>query len=540
MTSPSARPLALSGVRRLLNPSIVFFLGLFLLYTAVSQEGRAGYEFENYMTAESIVERGSIQFIWSTAAVPKLIYPRHGVLQPLLEAPLYWAAREIGFVRSSLLDTRTRLRSRGFAVSLFLPLIAALTALLILDLARRLFAPRTAWLIALLAATATMLFPYAALGMELFLTATLTASVYFLYRLKESGRFVFAMLAGMAMGALLNSKTYASAFLVVLGVYALYVVALQRQRTARQKFGLLATIALAFLPFFALYAWFGIERSGNWLSLPSAAVFLNMATPLQDWHGYLFAPGKSIFLYNPPLLLLPIALAPMFRRHKAETLLIMGLVATLLFLFAGTWAAFPDEVWGPRFWTPLAPLLTLCCGAAIDRLLTSRRGKALLFAIFAAGLYVQILGVTFQYAIPINIAQAGGAATTPEMYFVPQYSSLYINSLNLVSGLRRTFGLSSLTYRTTLLRAVPGTGDTPVHGPEVKLGGGYDRLDLILFHWPGRLQRWPLSSDRFLALLYGLLFCAPLAAFLAVLRQRDQANAAGPAGNPAFSTGADR
>ena len=499
----------LVGARRLLRPSVLFFLGLFLLYAAVSQEGRAGYEFENYMTAESIVERGSMQFVWPADAAPKLIYPRHGILQPLLEAPLYWAAREIGFAPSSLLDTQTSLRSRGFAVSLFLPIMGALTGLLLLDLGKRLFAPRTAWLIALLAATATMLFPYAALGMELFLTATMTASVYFLFRLKESGRLLFAALAGMAMGALLNSKGYAGAFLVVLGAYALYVVWLQRQRTPQQKIALLATMALAFLPFFALYAWFGVVRDGNWLHLPSATIYMRMATTVQDWYGYLFAPGKSIFLYNPPLLLLPFALAPMYRRFRAETMLLAGLVATLMLLFAGTWAAFPDEVWGPRYWTPLVQLLMLCCGPAVDRLLTSHRGKTLLLAIFASGLYVQILGVTFQYAIPIRIAQTGGAANTPEMYFVPQYSSLYINSLNLVSGLRRTFGLPSLTYRTTLLRSIPGTGDTPVHGPEVKLGDGYDRLDLLLFHWPGRLRLWPLSSDRFLVFLYALLFCAP-------------------------------
>jgi hypothetical protein len=65
----------------------------------------------------------------------------------------------------------------------------------------------------------------------------------------------------------------------------------------------------------------------------------------------------------------------------------------------------------------------------------------------------------------------------------------------------------------------------------VKLGSGHDRIGLLLFHWPGRLGRWPLSSDRFLVLLYGLLFCAPLAAFLAVLRQRDHPDAVQPRDN---------
>jgi hypothetical protein len=109
--------------------------------------------------------------------------------------------------------------------------------------------------------------------------------------------------------------------------------------------------------------------------------------PLTGAFGLLFSPGRSVFLYAPPLML-SLALFPRFwraNRTMAEAMLIAGLIALL---FYGSWWAWDGGTsWGPRFLVPLIPLWMLPLGTA------SEREGWVLMGLSLAGFLAAILGV---------------------------------------------------------------------------------------------------------------------------------------------------
>ena len=109
--------------------------------------------------------------------------------------------------------------------------------------------------------------------------------------------------------------------------------------------------------------------------------------PLVGAFGLLFSPGRSVFLYAPPLIL-SAALFPRFwraNRVMAQAILMAGVIAPLVY---GSWWAWGGGVsWGPRFLVPLLPLWMLPLGTA------SGRERWALAGLSAAGFLIAILGV---------------------------------------------------------------------------------------------------------------------------------------------------
>jgi hypothetical protein len=135
--------------------------------------------------------------------------------------------------------------------------------------------------------------------------------------------------------------------------------------------------------------------------------------PLTGAFGLLFSPGRSVFLYAPPLML-SLALFPRFWRannRMAEAILMAGLIALL---FYGSWWAWDGGTsWGPRFLVPLMPLWMLPLGmisienvesehidtrdfrrdTAVPCPRMARHERWLLMGLSAAGFLAAILGV---------------------------------------------------------------------------------------------------------------------------------------------------
>lgn len=85
-------------------------------------------------------------------------------------------------------------------------------------------------------------------------------------------------------------------------------------------------------------------------------------TPLlEGLGGLLFSPGKSLFLFAPPLLLVPLGLWLMYRHGlfsgKVAALLVMAQTLLSLLFNATWWAWTGNFAWGPRLIVPVLPLL---------------------------------------------------------------------------------------------------------------------------------------------------------------------------------------
>lgn len=125
-----------------------------------------------------------------------------------------------------------------------------------------------------------------------------------------------------------------------------------------QCFLRLAAFGIGILPFAAALLWHNDLRFGDPFRFGYAGE--GFTTPI--WEGViglLFSPGKSVFLYAPPLIL-SVMLWPRFRRMYpvlGECLALMWGAALIVY---GTWWAWHGGwSWGPRFLVPLIPLSCL-------------------------------------------------------------------------------------------------------------------------------------------------------------------------------------
>jgi hypothetical protein len=80
-------------------------------------------------------------------------------------------------------------------------------------------------------------------------------------------------------------------------------------------------------------------------------------------YGLLLSPGKGVFLYAPILLLAFVYAGAMWRRGRAEVVLVLGITLGYLALYCRWYDWMGGLAWGPRFLVPLIPLWVACSAA---------------------------------------------------------------------------------------------------------------------------------------------------------------------------------
>jgi hypothetical protein len=201
-----------------------------------------------------------------------------------------------------------------------------------------------------------------------------------------------ALSTGVWAGLLLNTKYIY--FLSFPG--ALLLVVLAHRKALRSLAVPLGSAALGFLPglFMALlynYLRFGSIMKTGYLKVSDVMV----ENVLVSLWGFLFSPGKSIFLYTPPLVLALLGFPRFWRSHRRTVLAMLVTIGPVI-LFYCRFPAWPgDWAWGPRYAVFAVPVLLL---PAISFISAARRpGRSLAVALLVAGLCVQLLGNAFYW-----------------------------------------------------------------------------------------------------------------------------------------------
>src|SRR5262245_6248845 len=105
------------------------------------------------------------------------------------------------------------------------------------------------------------------------------------------------------------------------------------------------------------------------------------------------SPGKSVFLYCPPLILGLLGIAHLYRRRPQLALTVV-VASTILVLFISCISFVGgDWCWGPRYLVPLLPLWALAFPFLSERI---RAGRPLMVAIIGAGVIVQAAAVSVE------------------------------------------------------------------------------------------------------------------------------------------------
>jgi hypothetical protein len=412
-----------------------------------------------FRTTAALVERGTLAL---EPGLPQIVrghdgrfYSKYDPGLPLLGVPFYVIGDQIGAINQA-----HRYRLAAIFYLLIPALAAAGTVAALVSLAGRLFPDRRALGVALITGLATILWPYArVLFAEAVLAFALTAAVMIVVRdspptpnpsptrregngiafsllpsfrgkeLEDGGHaapktLLFLCLAGIVFG--LGVLTRAA-----LMIYALPLVLLIMRLAPGWKGRVIRVGAFAagLLPFVAILLWHNMIRFDDPLQFGYGHE--GFTTPLWEGiPGLLFSPGKSIFLYAPPLIL-SLILWPRFRRDYPALGDFLALAWIVALVFYGAWWAWHGGwCWGPRLLVPLVPLSCLPLG----KLPTAHRWRLAAAILIGLGVGVQILGVLTDVNPHYSAVVGGDESRYDLVNFVPQHSPLVGAIFRLAHG----------------------------------------------------------------------------------------------------------
>lgn len=393
----------------------LLFLGLYLL--TASGHFYAVDEETLYGMTESIVERRSLAlpnglwFIPAEQAARGPVYSSYMPGQPLAAVPLYLLGRAI----APLFPPDAAGYVTRFCVSLFGAFVTAATVTLLGALARALgYRRATALGLAATYGLATTAWPHGRTFFAEPFTALLLLCAFHAIVLgggaRGRRRFAWCAAAAVAAVAALGVKPHAAVALPFLGLYLLGKVAAPRREGGRWRLdgrgaaaglaGWLVGVGLVAAPLAA----FNTARYGSPLLTGYGGGVLAVLDPAvypplvpEGLFGLVLSSGKGLLWYSPPVIVALGAFWPFARRHRAEALACLGLLAGHVWFYSrfSTWHG--DGSWGPRFLAIIMPFAVLPLVEALELRPGRRAVAALVVPVVALGLAVQVLGTLVNF-----------------------------------------------------------------------------------------------------------------------------------------------
>ncbi len=273
--------------------------------------------------------------------------------------------------------------------SLLNPLATAVSCLLVFLIAYQLSgSAKTSLVTAGIFGFATAAFPYAKYSFHHPLaTALLLASFYFLLSWRARGNAWRLVIAGTCLGFATLTRYESVAALIA---FLPYVAWGAYRRTGTEVFKAAMLFVLPVIAFVLVVLWYNDLRFGNPLY---TGYFQEGFTADfgESIKGLILSPGRSIFLFSPPILV-GLACLPLFsRRWLPEGLAIAVLVVVFFSLYA-KWSGWEGGWgWGPRYLLPVLPFLIVPVLTALQ----SKRTwpKVVVIGLSLVGLPIQLLGV---------------------------------------------------------------------------------------------------------------------------------------------------
>lgn len=394
------------------------FVVLFLLLSSLYLLLTGGHffsidEIHYYRTARSLLSSGelSIDCIKDTVrGVGGECYSRKGVGLSLFSLPLQVAGEMLqAYLPESwqAVFSGVRLGPGGewggdigiFTAVLFnAPVTALVCALLFLCGLELGYSLRASLVLALLLGLCTILPVYAKTLFSQPLMALLyLLTFYLLLRNKRRRRHRLLLLAGACHGLAVLTRFDSVILFPLFFLYALHSLGQPLAIGGLRRAGRgLAAFSLPALLGVMAYLLVNRIRFGSFFVFGDPG-YTALDTPLLvGLYGNLFSPGRSLFLYSPPLILSLVYWMGFQRRFRAEALLLGGVFLLSLLVFSGIVNWHGGWGWGNRYLLPVVPLLLLPLGMELDDAMQrpSLPALAALVGIALAGLFLLVLGAT--------------------------------------------------------------------------------------------------------------------------------------------------
>lgn len=332
--------------------------------------------------------------------------PRNGVTSLFADIP---------FIEAGALTTADRTRGEDMFLSLQPPIFTALLVAILFWWMLRLGAtPRYAFILALVAAFCTMLWPYAYIGLETQQSLFLLIAGYLAleYSKPESvaATCLFAIFAALALA----SKSTGAFLLPAVAFLGWRYAQRGRARIQVRSKSILMLAIITILPL-SVFVLNSYARSFFWRNYGGSAGFISFwlvrdpISPFLNFAAFFGSPNKGLWIFSPVCLLACYAIPRALMKRPYVT--IFALLATLGlaggFSLLRDWS---DETWGPRYLhSAICPLLLLLVAAHPKPNRVFR--TALLPAAAALGLCTSFLGLMFPYGCLSNAANKTGQNT---------------------------------------------------------------------------------------------------------------------------------
>jgi len=192
---------------------------------------------------------------------------------------------------------------------------------------------------------------------------------------------------------------------IVIPILFLYLLMLEKHKPSSGKLNILKKIIAFMAPAIAGvagYLTYNYVRFGNIAEtgydlLPDGSPRSFTLDPILGMKILLFSPGKSIFIFAPLLLLLPIGLILLWKSHHHSEAVFVVLTGMIYLVILSSWARVEGGVtWGPRLFLPAVPVLFL----ALLPVFNSRNIllRSLLIFLIISGVCIQITGITVNFS----------------------------------------------------------------------------------------------------------------------------------------------
>lgn len=288
---------------------------------------------------------------------------------------------------------------------------------------------RFALVLSLGAGFATMLWPYAYIGLEVQQSFFLLLSAFLVLGLRWRASLPKVILFSLCAGFAISVKTAGTVLIPAILFLAWKLFEGERKTAPVTLFKMSVAFAIAGVmykgnSYLQMMFWNEWGGSGDylreWLVRDPIAFYINVV-------GFIGSPNKGLIVFAPLAVIALLRLPVAFRKHRDVTLFaLLAFVPPLLgFSALMIWT---DENWGPRYLhESIAPLTLVIAVAGRGEDLRLRRSIPLLAAL-GAGLIVSFLGAFFSYGALQYVAAQTGQATLERFQSDPVWNHVRFNA----------------------------------------------------------------------------------------------------------------
>jgi hypothetical protein len=372
VTSPSRRHIAL------------FFAGVALLYLSLSPFSIAGqgYALEEMTACRQLLD-----------GAPSVDWPRHGGVGLLFQCPFLAASRA--------LPGSSAHREDRFLSTQPVLATAAIATILFVWCSRLSGSVLGGYALALLAGFATMLWPYAYIGLETTQALFLLLTGFLALGPPPARKWRHALALGACAAVAVTAKSNGVMLIPAVG-YLLFAYR-SRQPSGGAPAALAASLAAAAL------LGNSVLREAAWVRFGGSAAFLgplltdSVLSPPFNLLAFFGSPNKGLVVYA-PLAVLGLLALPRAWAAERSVAIFAGLSIGGLALGFSLLEVWSDETWGPRYLHSGIGPLVLCLAAAWRGESLPLRRAAPLLAAAVLGFFVSLLGALFYYGALYGVA----------------------------------------------------------------------------------------------------------------------------------------